>query len=450
MKKSLLLLLLLLISAEVFAFNIQLIANNKESSSQEITAQDLDRRLIPWRERLGLGLEETKNRSRIALERTMNEFTKRGSYCDLGLPELLMKHGQEAGLIGSPSNYYALIVQLRDADLIDDIFYRILRDAQDVKNAMETTLLNRMPSMPRNLYTRTLNNYDVKKIYEPFNGPWADEVKQCSITRYYKLISQLKWKHPNELHFQVHRLNWRALNEGVITLDTYNRLEVFRRYEVASWPVNVDGYLEIVTKAKDKLAKKIETKTTHSFNSTYISRKDKLTRRGRLYKTFSSTQVMVLAQLIQKTAKRMDAKYAALNFRYTDAPDSEVETYVLSPMEQYRASVKMLRKELGEIMRSESFRGTGVEFEDLVSSAFETGMIHSNELDQILQFEDMWNPKVSRFNTYKNFAFSLAGTATFYLPPPWNILGAMALILTQSRTMGKPDPDSDDNWNVII
>jgi hypothetical protein len=147
----------------------------------------------------------------------------------------------------------------------------------------------------------------------------------------------------------------------------------------------------------------------------------------------------------------MDAHRVAINFQYTNTPDSELETYVLSPMERYRLSIKLLRKDLGEVQRSELFRNTNVEYEDLVTAAYETGLIKSEELELILKFEEFWDPKEEKWKIYANFAFSVLGTASFYLPPPWNIIGAIALVVTQTQLNKKQQKaDPDDNWNVVI
>jgi hypothetical protein len=160
---------------------------------------------------------------------------------------------------------------------------------------------------------------------------------------------------------------------------------------------------------------------------------------------------MMLADIINKTAKRMDAHYVSINFQYTNTPDSEREIYVLSPMERYRLSIKMLRKDIGEVMRSELFKNTSVEYEDLVTAAYETGLIKSEELDMILRFEEFWNPKQEKWKVYANFAFTILGTASFYLPPPYNVIGAIALVVTQTQIDKKQQkPDADDNWNVVL
>ena len=106
---------------------------------------------------------------------------------------------------------------------------------------------------------------------------------------------------------------------------------------------------------------------------------------------------------------------------------------------------------MGEVMRSELFRGTSIQYEDLVSAAYETGLIKSDELEMILKFESFWNPKDPKWKIYTNFVFSILGTTAFYLPPPWNVVGALALIVTQTQlNKKKKNADSDDNWNTVI
>jgi hypothetical protein len=120
-------------------------------------------------------------------------------------------------------------------------------------------------------------------------------------------------------------------------------------------------------------------------------------------------------------------------------------------MEQYRVALKMLRKEMAEIMRSEAFKNTSLDYDHLIAAAYETGIVKSDDLEYVLKFEDFWNPKTPKWQAYARFAFSLAGTATFYFPPPWNVLGALGLIFTQTKVLnGNQRPDADDNWNVII
>jgi hypothetical protein len=281
---------------------------------------------------------------------------------------------------------------------------------------------------------------------------WPDEISSCSVGRFFRLSASLTWKNKRQRDSLLNKLNYLALEQKIISLETYNKLEIIKAHKAIDWTVNVFKYLDIVSNAKDKLSPTGKPEVDPSEYSTkYADRKAKLTHRGRLYKNFDSTQVMMLADIILKTSKRMDAHYVAINFQYEDRPDSEVETYVLSPMERYRLSIKLLRKDMGEVMRSDLFKNSPVAYEDLVAAAYETGLIRSEELGLILKFEEFWNPKDPKWKIYANFAFSILGTAAIYLPPPWNIVGAIALIVTQvqiNKKQKKANPD--DNWNVVI
>ena len=111
----------------------------------------------------------------------------------------------------------------------------------------------------------------------------------------------------------------------------------------------------------------------------------------------------------------------------------------------------MLRKDMGEVMRSEAFKNIGVDYDHLLAAAYEAGLIKSEELDYVMRFEEFWNPSTPAWQAYTKFAFTLGRTASYYFPPPWNIVGAIGLVLTQTKLLnGNNRPDSDDNWNVII
>jgi hypothetical protein len=209
----------------------------------------------------------------------------------------------------------------------------------------------------------------------------------------------------------------------------------------------------MISNAKDKLTPTPAVRAENDFSMELVSKREKLTQRTTLYKNYNSTQVILLSQIIEKTAKRMDARQTTLNWQYTDDPNGDKEIYVLSPMEQYRASIRMLRKDIAELKRSEAFLGGSgkIEYEHLIAAAFETGVIGGGELDQVLQFEEFWAPKQVRWKTWANFALSLGGTSTYYLPPPWNVIGAIGLVLTQTRLVNSDQtPDPEDNENVIM
>lgn len=447
MKKFVLLLATaLFLITNASAVDISILANNKEFSSKELSKQDLSN-LARWIKRHRLQGPELKLHATRVLQLTIDDEARIDTSCELGIISNFSQYAKKEGIIDSEDEIVTLLNYLRNEQLIDDVLLRLLKNSSLVNQTIAENLNDRGAQRPFNLNTAQTAKVDLKQLYAPVKK-WPDDKTNCSLDTYFRMTTTLNWKNVKERDALLERLNYMALKDGVIDQATYNKLDTFREMEVLSWPVYFKRYADVINNAKDKLTKTPEVKSTHSFSETYVSRRDKITRRTRLYMTYDSTQVMMLAQLIEKTAKRMDAKQVSLHFRYNDEGE---EVYIFSPMEQYRAAIKMLRKEMGELMRSDAFQNTGLEYDDLIAAAYETGFIKSEELEYVLKFEDFWNPQTPRWKSYANFAFSLAGTATFYLPPPWNIVGAIALVLSQSKIMNRDqDPDEDDNWNVII
>lgn len=437
--------IMLATSAE--AFDVKLLANNKEAFSRELTKEQTSQ-AVQWSSKHHLK-SDLKVRALAALSNTFNVMEKIDTTCEVGLVRQLQADAKAHQVISGSEETSVLLSYLRQQDLIDDVLYKLLRDSAGVESDFINNIDDR-PARPFNVYTRQNADIDVEKMYAPFKQ-WPDDVKKCTLNTYFDVVNTLTFKNAKDRDGQMSKLNYIAYVNGTIDLEKYNKLMALQERGVYDWPIYFRRYADIINNAKDKLTKTPEAKATHNFTVEYVSKRDKLTQRGNLYRTYNSTQVMMLAQIIEKTAKRMDARNVSLNWQYTDDPNGEREIYVLSPMEQYRAAIKMLRKDMAEVMRSDAFRGTGLEYDHLIAAAYEAGFIKSHELDQVLKFEDFWNPKTPKWKAYANFAFSLAGTATFYLPPPWNIIGAIGLVLTQSRLVnGDVAPDADENWNVII
>lgn len=451
MKKNYVLLLLSLCFVfNANAFDLNLFANNKESESKFLKNRAL-KELRRWQ----YNLNDSQNllpRVKSSFSQALQTFKIQDAYCDLGFYEIVKNQAISDGLITYDYDFDGYATYLRQENVIDDLLYMNMIASKDLSKKLSKGSYNSYPRIPPfNRYTDEAKDVDLKKTYYNFST-WPDERTGCSVGLYKDLSLSLRWKDKKERDQLLKKLNFMAYDEEVISLATYNKLEVMRQKQAIDWPVHIRNYVGIVTKAKDKLSASGHPEIDPStYSTSYADRKAKLTQRARLYRNFDSTQVMMLSDIILKTSKRMDSKNVYLEFQYEEGPDSEIETYVLSPMERYRVSIKMLRKDLGEIMRSDLFLNTAVYYEDLVTAAYETGLLKSEELELILKFEEFWNPNDPKWKAYAGFAFSILGTATFYLPPPWNIVGAIALIVTQTQiNKGQDKPDPDDNWNVVI
>lgn len=447
MKKFVVLIVwVIMLIAHAKAFEVSLLFNNKESVSVELVADDTT--LDEWKAKHPLSAVELRTKAISALKTTFNEMEKVNTTCDLGLSTHLENEAEKLGVLKKEEDSPLFHAYLRQENLIDDILYGILKKSHELTDAFKKNAKN-YPKRPLNLYTKYTAGFEYEKFYRPVKT-WPDDKSHCTLDTYFTMVRGLTWKNNKDLDSQMLRYNYIARLNGTIDLETFNKLEVLRQKNVLDWPVYFKRYADIVNNAKDKLTKKPETTTTNTFTVEYVSRKEKITKRAHLYSTYNSTQIMMMAQIMEKTAKRLDSRRVSLNWQYTDDPSGETEVYIFSPMEQYRAAIKMLRRDMAEVMRSETFRGTGFEYAHLIAAAYESGFIKSEELDYVLRFEDLWNPKTPKWQAYTDFAFNLAGSASFYLPPPWNVIGAIALVLTQAKVNGESEPDPDDNWNVII
>ena len=425
--------------------DIKLLQNNKEAQSHLISNRD-QRQVNNWLR--SQNQNDLKNRAHQFLKDTLDFFTEHGE-CELQLSRTMLEKALYYNLISDKYELYTLLNYLRLQNHIDDIFLRISTNLLDIEiraSEMEWS----KPVRPFNASNNITREIDITRIYAPFKIQ-PDEKSSCVISNWRKLIYGLGWYNLKNRDLLMKKLNYRALNEGTIQLETYHTLEVLRDYKVIDWDINLYQYLDVIENAKDKLTKHTKSSTSFSdFSSKIMSRKEKITHRERLFKDYTSTQIMMLADIIHKASRRMDASRVSINFENYEMP-TETEIYVLSPMERYRLSLKMLRKDIAETMRSELFQGKVINYEDLVSAAFETGLVESQDLEMILNFEEFWNPKIPRWKMYANFAFQMAGSASFYLPPPFNILGALALAVTQTKVINQDQkPDPNDNWNVVI
>lgn len=430
------------------AVDPEYILNNKEHASRIL--KPVHRNLAnQWVTTFGdRALALTKAKSYLA--NVLMQVERQEAICDVGFVNLMVKEGMYNNTLRDEQDLTAVLSFLRIENQIDDLLFENILNSQSLKNEMDAQVGAGYPRRPINTLNENTKDVDLKTTYQEF-ATWPDDQKRCSLAAYSRLAAKLTWKNVRERNQQLKRLNYLALEKSLISLETYNKLEVFREKDALDWPVYLYNYIDIIRNAKDKLSPtKRPVKDPANFSTKFADRKSKLTHRERLYKNFSSTQIMILAGIIEKTAKRMDARYVAINFQYTNTPEVS-EIYVLSPMERYRLSLKMLIKDMAETMRSDLFGGKTIEYEDLVTAAYETGYIKASELELILKFEDFWNPQTPKWKMYANFAFSLVGTAVWFLPPPWNIVGALALVITQTKVVNGDKPaDADDNWNVVI
>jgi hypothetical protein len=100
-------------------------------------------------------------------------------------------------------------------------------------------------------------------------------------------------------------------------------------------------------------------------------------------------------------------------------------------MGQYFFARKLLLKEMQELNRSSLFQGVEFGFEEVIAAALETGLVGENMLSEVYKIDDLWNPNVAPWEKVSGLALRVSGSATVFLPPPFNVVGSLAILVIE-------------------
>ena len=173
MKKFVLLIVTaVLLLTDAYAFDVKLLANNKETVSRELSRQDI-LQAQDWERLHPLGTELKKG-SLKALTDTFNEMEKIDTTCDLGLIKKFEADAKKYAVITDAEDLTNLIKWLRLENTIDDILYRLFMDSVP----LHRELLARPATPKRPFKVNTWQNakIDLDKFYAPVKN-WPDDLR---------------------------------------------------------------------------------------------------------------------------------------------------------------------------------------------------------------------------------------------------------------------------------
>jgi hypothetical protein len=169
------------------------------------------------------------------------------------------------------------------------------------------------------------------------------------------------------------------------------------------------------------------------FSSEYKNKRHRLTHRVDLYTRFTSTQILLLSDVLKHLMIRLEATRAKLVFTY---PNSE-DAIDLSPMGQYYFARKLLLKEMQDLNRSTLFQGVQFGFEEVIAAALETGLVNGRMLSEVLRIDDLWNPFIAPWEKVTSLALRVSGSATVFLPPPFNVVSSLAILVIEGMIQSR-------------
>jgi len=420
--------------------------NNKESRSNLIETKNFSE-IKEWIREYEIDEKALYQKSGLVLRDAIAEVRKNETICDYGFYKTFKQKAINYGYIRRTADLHPFLNYLRTRNFIDDVFLKMMRKLVDLNLVMIQTRADLTQSYSYPFTPNRNKNISVLELFDQIST-MPDEKNSCVIDNLQSIQSSLTFTSESDKVKQTSFVLEEALDQKIIDLKYYNMLQLLNQNPDLVSGLKVRKYLAVVSKTKDIFLKGEPTKSKVNLTQNVISKKEMITERERLYRVYTPEQILMLSEVVNRTSQRISAKEANIVFTLQDDTN---DNYKLTPLEQYRVSLRILQKEMNELKRSELFKENNIYYEDLVMSAFETGLISSSEFDQILKFEEFWNPSVPRWKAYTDFGFTIAQTATFLAPGPWNVVGAIALILTQSKIMAKDrQPEPVDNGNVVL
>lgn len=390
--------------------------------------------------------------------------------CDIGLMREIRKNLFIANLETSQSeveNYFKL---LRSHNLIDDIFLKLLVDLNKLEYSLANSTLefNHPGWWASRGSSFVIKNNNVKKLYDIFNI-WPDEENKCLLGTWAKFKKKIYSKVKDRpKSSEIKNLNGYAYKNKIISKEVYSKLEILRKSEILERKIFASGYFNKIFWAKNTMMPKevrrydIPVEHERRFASLKAYRFQDISKREAFYHKYNEDQIILLAKILKRASIRMGVDpdiQSSVPVIFQDLvyknESGELVTlrdeYKLdNAKDQYEYAVRRMRMEIVQTNYFKTLDHLKIGYEDIVMASLETGYITHEEVSIALQYDDLWNKKESKLWKAIKFSMGVGGMAVFYLPPPYNVVGAIGVALINSGIIEKKAGEDNDNPNSIF
>lgn len=229
-----------------------------------------------------------------------------------------------------------------------------------------------------------------------------------------------------------------AYEQKVISYQTYLLLEKARINDLETSGLTLKAYYRKIKSLRTQFPLR-DSFERSAFVTEQVD-KVKVSRRQRLLESYTDLQIMLMANVIKKLRTRLESPRAEILI-YDRS--NGVETIELEPMERFRLAIKLLRKENSLLALNTYFAGRAPDYMDLMTAAYEVGIIPASELEEVAGLEEIWNPTKSFWEKASVWVRTLSSVATVTIPPPYGFIPALAVVVIE-MTAGKKDNNSND------
>jgi hypothetical protein len=366
------------------------------------------------------------------LEKTYQEvlqLSKAENLCSFDITEGLLKRIRERDF--DFNEMRGVILHLRSKNYFDDVAAKLLLEAQETQSIYVTA-----PTSPEEI------SYPSDKTMKEALGVLANFEKKlklsCFDEAYRTLYGDLLRIDKNLTSAHVAGIFSMALDHKVIAQETYTKLEQGRRSKLSESTLTLRAYYSKIRSLRTQYPlRDIDEKS--NFVTVKVE-KLKLSRRQKLLESYSDLQIILMANVIKRLKSRLEAPRIEILIH---GKNEEVETITLDPMERFRFAIKVLRKEMALLALNTYFNGRSPDYIDLMTAAFETGIIPSSELEEVANLQEIWNPKKTLWEKSQTWVRLGSSVASIALPPPYGFIPALAIVVIE-MTADKSKKNEND------
>lgn len=322
---------------------------------------------------------------------------------------------------------------LRSQNELDDVSLKILLNAHEVSNK------NPYPSRGEDFHETYRYLPRGKKLDEMLEVIASFESKYLSRNCYddaYRLfygeLTKIESLHSRELE----ALYLEAYERGIIDLEIWKDLERARSSDVERNAISLKDYYKKVKSLRTQYPLRDPEE-----RSRFATREaNKNSRRQHLLENYTDLQIIMMGNVIKKLRSRLEAD--KIEILVYDREQVQ-EVIPLEPMERFRFAIKLLRKEMSLLSINTYFAGRSPSYVDLMTAAYETGIIPAVELEDIAGLEDIWNPKKTFWDKAGIWVRTFSSVATVVIPPPYGFIPALALVVIEATTQNDTNNNND-------
>jgi hypothetical protein len=476
------LLLTALFSTSTFAAysfeDISKIKNDKESFSRVLSKKKIKKVKAKY-EKLDLKVKDifyTTLQSFLNSEATLK--------CELTFLKNFKKGLRLAHFKDNNDSVEELLALLRANNHIDDILYKLMSDVNVDYHKLRSLNFKKKIRLGINKNKKLVKNNNLKELYKNFSK-WPNGSTNCVSNEFVWLKNNIKSKKdkaltPEEVERgdvaittgskrDLKKLNRAAYRNKLISSRTYRKLQYLTsKSKLDKKSLWLTKYVDIVSNAKNRLnpiSYNYEIKDISQedeYTQDRLGRLKKLTRREILYRKYNQTEIIILAQILQRASQRMgvdpdtESSIPVISQSFSvlladGTRNNYVEELELDTQDQYNLARKRLSRDITEIQMMGTFSNKEITYDDIVVAAFETGYISFEDIEFVILYDDLWNPSQTKFEKVMGFAFTVAGYSSFYIPPPWNAVVSIALGVVQGLILNRNIKGSEnDNTASLI